>query len=449
MRKRILIFSLLITFSGMFAFLLVSASLYYRSSVQSSKQFLRVYMNAYDGKYSLDREGALLFSEALEGARVTFLDGRGNVLGDSETDGTLDNHADREEVKLAFTYGEGFAVRASDTVGQDMIYFCKYFEAYDCYIRIGIPTSAEWAIVAQSLPSVAGFLVADVLACLLLAWISTRFILEPVKKIARDAAENKIVSAGYGELKPVADILNERNRSIERQMKEIKEERRLAEKARASKDEFIANVTHEMNTPLTSIKGYAELLDAGGLTEEQKKTAYKTVLNQAERLTALIACMIGYSEIDSDGLPSYEVNVSALARETLSALKPYADKRKVTLIDEIEDNVTLQSRHERMSEVLGNLIRNAIRYNVEGGSVTVFLNAARLCVADTGIGISEENKEKVFSRFFTVDKSHGGKNGGFGLGLAVVKKICDCAGWKISLESKKGEGSAFTVAFDG
>ena len=202
-----------------------------------------------------------------------------------------------------------------------------------------------------------------------------------------------------------------------------------------------------MNTPLTSIHGYAELLDAGGMTAQQQKTAYKTILAQSERLTNLIACIINYSEIDSDELPSYEVDFSALAKETLCALKPEADKRNIVINEHIDDNVIIMSRHERLSRIFGNLVRNAVRYNKDGGSVTVTLTARGLTVEDTGVGISQENLDKVFSRFFTVDKSHNGKNGGFGLGLAVVKKICRKSGWEISVESKLGEGSKFTVRF--
>lgn len=202
-----------------------------------------------------------------------------------------------------------------------------------------------------------------------------------------------------------------------------------------------------MNTPLTSIHGYAELLDAGGMTDEQKATAYKTILAQSERLTNLIACIINYSEIDSDDLPAYDVDFSSLARETLCALKPEADKRNVSIVENIDDGVIIPSRHERLSELFGNLVRNAIKYNKDGGKVIVTLNRNNLIVEDTGIGIADENKDKVFSRFFTVDKSHGGKNGGFGLGLAVVKKICRKSGWKLSLDSTLGEGSKFTVTF--
>ena len=202
-----------------------------------------------------------------------------------------------------------------------------------------------------------------------------------------------------------------------------------------------------MNTPLTSIRGYAELLNAGGMNEKQKKNAYATIMAQSDRLTNLIACIINYSEIDSENLPSYEVDFSTLARHTLEALRPEAEKHGVTLNVEIADGVKISSRHELLTELLGNLTRNAIRYNKQGGSVTVSLDGKSLAVADTGIGIAEENLDKIFDRFFTVDKSHDGKNGGFGLGLAVVKKICRKSGWKLSVESKKGEGSKFTIEF--
>ena len=179
---------------------------------------------------------------------------------------------------------------------------------------------------------------------------------------------------------------------------------------------------------LTVIAGVttAALVLTEGVTtpiiEEQQAAAYKTILKQSERLTNLIACIINYNEIDNSDVPACDVDLSKLAREMLAVVKPEADKRQVTLIDDITDNVIVQSTHERMSEMVGNLIRNAIRYNKAGGSVKVTLNIDRFEVADTGIGISEENLSKVFSRFFTVDKSHSGKNGGFGLGLAMVKK---------------------------
>lgn len=446
MKWRIWLLSLGITFACLCVFAFAATQVYYQSSLDNSKEYLRIYMNAYDENFTRDEEGAKAFSEHLNGARVTIMDPQGNVLADSIAEDDLENHSDRSEIIDAVFGGEGFAVRKSSTLGKNMVYYCRNFDG-QYLVRIAVFIDSNWAILVKLLPNLLYFAALMLVLCAIIAFISTHFILTPVKKLAAEASNCVNVTSRYSELKPIAEILNERNRNIQRQMNEIQEEKELVEKSRMSKDEFISNVTHEMNTPLTSIHGYAELLSSGGMTEEQKNTAYRTILSQSERLTNLIACIINYSELDSDDLPPYEVNFSALARETLSALKPEADKRNITIIEKIDDNVVVMSRHERLSEIFGNLVRNAIKYNKDGGSITVTLNYRGLIVEDTGIGIAEENISKVFSRFFTVDKSHGGKNGGFGLGLAVVKKICGKSGWKISVESTIGKGSKFTVLF--
>lgn len=446
MRWRIWLLSLGIALLGVLIFGIGATQVYYNSSIDGSKDYLKVYMNEYTVEYTLDKQGADAFSLKLNGARVTFMDVHGKVIADSEADELEKNHSDRQEVKDAILKGEGFAVRSSSTLGKNMVYYCKNFN--DSFlVRIAVSTDSDWSIFVSILPQFAAFAGLMIVLCMVLAFVATYFILSPVKKLASQAAANDSVTTKYTELESVADILNERNRNIQRQMDEIRTEKELLEKARASKDEFISNVTHEMNTPLTSIHGYAELLSGGGLTKEQQAVAYRTILSQSERLTNLIACIINYSEIDSDDLPSYEVDFSALAKEILLSLKPEADKRNITIIENIEDKVIVSSRHERLNEVFGNLVRNAIKYNKDGGTITVTLNYGGLTVEDTGIGIAEENLDKVFSRFFTVDKSHSGKNGGFGLGLAVVKKICRKSGWNISVKSKLGEGSKFTVEF--
>lgn len=449
MRKRILIISLLITVFGIVIFSLASTQAYYASSVEQTKNHLPVFMNVFsEEEYSRDNEGAARFSARLNGARVTFMTADGTVTGESEAGGTLANHADRPEVAAAISRGEGYAVRASETMGKNMIYYCKAFgDAQPFLVRIAVYTDSEWALLAQSLPAVAVYLLIDILGCLVFTYIATYYILRPVEQLTREATRGGTVVTPYKEFQTVADVLNERNRNIEMRMLEIEQEKKLVEKAQNSKNEFIANVTHEMNTPLTSIKGYAELLSSGLLSDDQKQQAYKTITSQSERLTNLIACIINYNEIDSDDLPGYDVDASALAREMIAVVRPEADKRGIEIIEKIDDNVTINSRHERLTQLVGNLLRNAIRYNRDGGKVTVELTYRYLKVSDTGIGIAPENMDKVFSRFFTVDKSHGGKNGGFGLGLAVCKKICTRAGWRISVESEQGVGSLFTVDF--
>ena len=450
MKWRIWLVSLCVTLVSVVLFGIYATQVYYNSSMDDGKNYLKVYMNEFDAtEFSFDEAGAKAYSDKLNGARVTFMDAQGSVIADSATETPDLDHSTRPEIIEAISNGkngEGFAVRSSSTLGQNMIYYCKNFNG-EFLVRVAIFTDTGWLIFVKTLPTLVSFLAIMIGLCVVVAVVTTNIIVAPMKKLASDAVDNDSVTTSYPELEPIADMLNERSRNIKVQMTEIKAEKELVEKATVSKDEFISNVTHEMNTPLTSIHGYAELLDAGGMTDEQKATAYKTILAQSERLTNLIACIINYSEIDSDDLPAYDVDFSALARETLCALKPEADKRNVSIVENIDDGVIIPSRHERLSELFGNLVRNAIKYNKDGGKVIVTLNRNNLIVEDTGIGIADENKDKVFSRFFTVDKSHGGKNGGFGLGLAVVKKICRKSGWKLSLDSTLGEGSKFTVTF--
>ncbi len=220
--------------------------------------------------------------------------------------------------------------------------------------------------------------------------------------------------------------------------------------AARSKNDFIANVTHEMNTPLTSIRGFAELIAEGGIPPERIPGVAKTIIKQSDRLSNLIRSIINFSAIDSDELPDYEVDLTELVRETISSFEPKLSQKNISLKLDIANGVKVMSRRERLLEIFNNLVSNAIRYNKEGGTLTVTLTGGEhpaLSVADTGVGIAEEDKDRIFDRFYTVDKSHNGGGGGFGLGLAIVKKLCKRAGWKLSVESELGAGTEFKIEF--
>jgi len=219
-------------------------------------------------------------------------------------------------------------------------------------------------------------------------------------------------------------------------------------RAEKSKNDFIANVTHEMNTPLTSIKGFAELIGSGSLKDEKVKSATSIIISQSEKLASLIKSIINYSEIDSDDLPPYEINLSEILTDAIKVFEPQINNKSINLVTVIDPGVKVMSRYERINEIVGNLVSNAIRYNKEGGAIEVRLTKDSLVVSDTGIGISEQNLQRIFDRFYTVDKSHSGKGGGFGLGLAIVKKLCNKAGYTLLVESKEGVGTTFTVIFN-
>ncbi len=449
MRKRILLVSVLITFLCLIIFSFVSTQIYYNNSVEHSREYLKAYMNAYDESISLDGDGAKAFSQKLNGARVTFLNADGTVIADSASESISADHSDRSEVVAAVESGEGFSLRESDTLGEKMLYYCKKFDSV--LVRIAIPTESEWGIYAQSIPTIIWLLVLDGVACLIFAYFASNFILKPINELTLQARRGEKLVSKYEELQTIANVLNERNESISKDLMRIEEEKELVVQAKRSKDEMVANVTHEMNTPLTSIKGFAELLAGEGLSEEQRIRAVNIIRSQSERLSNLISEIIHYSEIDNDELPSYDLDFSALLKEAVKVFEPNLQEKKVALQTNIAEGVKVFSRHERITVIVNNLVGNAIRYNKEGGQIFVTLGKegenAKLTVSDTGMGISEENLDKIFSRFFTVDKSHNGQGGGFGLGLAVVKKLCRKAGWTISVQSKLGEGTTFTIVF--
>ena len=444
MKKRIMWLCFAITAAALIVFSVVSTEVYYNNSVGHAQTYLKAYLAAFDESRTLDRTYAEELSAALNGARVTFLAPDGAFLADSE-DADDASRALRPEVRDAIQTGEGAAVRSSATLGESFVYYCRRYES--CLVRVAVRTDSVWGIYVDSLPAIACFLAADALICLLITYLSAGFMLKPMEDLVRSAAKGERVSPASGELKPVADLINRMNDDTEKRVLESKAEREQVVAAQRSKDEFIANVTHEMNTPLTSIRGFAELLAAGALTGEKAKKASATILTQSERLQNLVASIINYSEIDSEDLPLYEVDASRIARETLAALSPEIAERKLVLLSEIRDGVVLMSRHERVTEIFGNIIRNAIRYNREGGSVSVLLTGEEFTVSDTGIGIAKEDLGRIFDRFFTVDKSHNGKNGGFGLGLSVVKKLCKKQGWPLTVESEPGKGSTFCIVF--
>jgi len=456
-KRRIFWISLCVMSIILLFFAFAASNLFYEERIESKRTELKHYVDIFSlSEYTWDDEGARLYSERLEAARVTFLDGKGNVIGDSKLK-ELSNHALRNEVQAAIQNGEGYVVRYSESSEAEMLYYCKVLErdgvgAPTKLIRISVKVISVWRAFADSIPAYFAFLAAGLILCIFFSYIATDYLIGPVRQLAKDAASSKEVSPKYPELKPIGEILNRRNEEVQAQFLELAKEKESAEKAQESKNEFISNITHEMNTPLTSIHGYSELLATGELDAEEVKNAAAVIVKQSERLSGLIAQIINYNRLDDRELSDVEVDLSSTVHEVLETLSPDIQKRKIRVTKEICADVKVTSRYERLHELVGNLVRNAIRYNKDSGEIFVRLDRTehdvpRLVVRDTGRGIAEENLERVFDRFFTVDKSHGGRDGGYGLGLAVVKKICRNYGWIIHLQSTLGEGSTFTVLF--
>ena len=214
------------------------------------------------------------------------------------------------------------------------------------------------------------------------------------------------------------------------------------------KREFTANVSHELKTPLTSISGYAEMIAEGIAAPADVPVFASRIQKESKRLLALISDIIRLSSLDegSGAEESEAVDLAEVADECRDVLLKSAQDHKVTL--EVRgDPLVVTGSRSLLSELVYNLMDNAIRYNKEGGSVTVETRGRTLSVEDTGIGIPEEHIPHIFERFYRVDKSRSKQTGGTGLGLAIVKHIAEKYGAATELSSREGEGTRISVTF--
>ena len=218
--------------------------------------------------------------------------------------------------------------------------------------------------------------------------------------------------------------------------------------------EFSANVSHELKTPLQSIIGYAELFENNLVKPEDSSKFIKNIKKESQRLVDLINDIIHLSELDEKEDVTFEnINLEEVISETISLLSSSAAKRKITLsfVNKAQ-NSCIKAVPSYVQEIVYNLIDNSIRYNKENGKVFISLKNLQngrleFSVEDTGIGIPKEDQQRIFERFYRVDKSHSRETGGTGLGLSIVKHAVQINKAKISLESNLNIGTTITVTF--
>ncbi len=215
--------------------------------------------------------------------------------------------------------------------------------------------------------------------------------------------------------------------------------------------EFTANVSHELKTPLTSISGFAEILQGGLVQPKDIQKFAGRIFDEAQRLIVLVSDVIKISQLDEGNVPyeSETVDLGEMAKTILDRLSPEAEKNHISL--QLEGTAQIQTVKPILEEVLYNLCDNAVKYNRKDGKVTVSIRQGEdsliLSVSDTGIGIPAGDQPRIFERFYRVDKSHSKEIGGTGLGLSIVKHGAAYLGAALSLESFPNEGSTFTLRF--
>ena len=399
-------------------------------------------LEAYGRMFAVEMNGEAETQSALhsleEDIRVTLVHADGTVYYDNFADpNAMDNHADRPEIRQALENGSGSDIRNSSTVDQSAFYYAVRLKNGDV-MRLAKEASNIWSVYFRSMPLI--MLLAAGMACvsLYLAHLLTARLVQPIERMTAHL-NNVSGVARYPELEPFMDM-------IEQQHEEILRSANM-------RVEFTANVSHELKTPLTSISGYAELIESGMAQGEQAKTFAAEIHKSANRLLTLINDIIRLSQMDAPmpDLKFEPVDLAQIAANTFEQLEMSARKADVTLQLDAKPAM-VEADRQMMDELLYNLCDNAIRYNVHGGSVKLEVRPVRdkviVCVQDTGIGISPENQEHVFERFYRVDKSRSKATGGTGLGLAIVKHIAVKHNAQIELESELGRGTKISVIFE-
>lgn len=370
-----------------------------------------------------------------ENTRVTLIDASGEVLYDSgKQEEHLENHLDRPEIQEALKTGNGHDVRRSETLDQDMFYYAVRLDN-GTVLRVSKNMETVFSTAMSILPMMGVVACCMVIFALLLAKWQTAKLIYPINHLnLAEPLENDM----YEELTPLLQSIDKQNRE--------------KDAVANMRKEFSANVSHELKTPLTSISGYAEIMKDGLVRPEDMKTFSERIYNEASRLITLVEDIMKLSKLDEGAveLEKEEVDFYMLTREICSRLAPQAEKRHVR-VEVTGEPVHYLGVRQVLDEMLYNMIENAIKYNKEGGLVSVWvgntLQGIKIIVRDTGIGIPKEEQERIFERFYRVDKSHSKATGGTGLGLSIVKHGALMHGAKIDVDSEVNKGTKMELIF--
>ena len=350
--------------------------------------------------------------------RITLIASDGSVLFESATDQPMENHLRRPEIQQAMKSGVGRDCRDSQTMGYETYYYAMLLPDGDI-LRVAQDSETIWSIYDAALPAIVLSCFLMMGAAAIIAGLLTKSLVQPVLKMTDDL-DHIQENVPYKELIPFAE--------------NIHSDRMLRENNEKMRQEFTANVSHELKTPLTSISGYAELIETGIAKPEDTPDFAHKIHVEASRMIQLVNDILQLSNLD---------NVSETgASPTMET---------VDLLDVARECV--EGSRSLLDELCQNLCDNAIRYNRPGGKVQIITACTRdghctLTVKDNGIGIPKEAQASVFERFYRVDKSRSKATGGTGLGLAIVKHIARIHNARIKLDSAVNEGTTITVIFE-
>lgn len=386
----------------------------------------------------------------VEEYRITWIDRTGAVLYDSKSDAVeMESHLEREEIEEAFDKGYGESVRYSTTLLERAVY-CARRLPDGTVVRLSIAQNTPVILIMGMLQPICLMIAVAFILSLVLASRLSKTIVKPLNELDLDMpdwcgtnrpAPKRHLSPGIEEYPEIAPLLNR----IAAQQEKIRQGEQM-------RKEFTANVSHELKTPLHTISGSAELMMNDMVAAEDIPEFSRRIYAEAGRMISLVEDILRLSHLDegAEGMQMEETDLCRLAEETLKTLEPAAGSGEVSL-ELCGEPVMVYGCRQLLMGIIFNLCDNAIKYNRKGGSVSVSVKAAEgeaeLVVSDTGIGIPDEHRERVFERFYRVDKSHSKEIGGTGLGLSIVKHAAMLHDARIEVESAVNEGTTVRVYF--
>jgi two-component system phosphate regulon sensor histidine kinase PhoR len=405
------------------------------------------------------------------GARLTWVDATGRVLGDSDSDPRgMDNHKARPEVAAALQGEVGSSLRMSPTLGIRLFYVAIPYQGGA--LRLAVPAAAVDAQVRAIrndvlLSTALAFLPIVILAAIFARYVSGRLgtIIDFTGELAEGNFRARLPGSPRGVLGALSTKLNETSEKLEFMLDRLETEHAELEKLENIRKDFVINVSHELRTPLASIQGYTETLLDGAIHDPANNLKFLNIIRQnTERLARLTADLLTLSRVELNQqefkFASYYVN--RILTDNLDGMRPIAERRGIQLVLQPSESASVPEGAEvfcdaeAVHQILTNLLDNAIKYTPDGGIVTV--GARQLApsgdpagrpefveffVRDTGSGIPSDDLPRLFERFYRVDKARSRALGGTGLGLAIVKHLTRSQNGEVRVESIVDKGSTF------
>ena len=389
--------------------------------------------------YELDD---ISYLESIEDSslRVTLIDLEGNVIFDNQLDESeMENHSSREEFKEAKENGYGISKRYSSSLLKTFYYVA--YKLDNNIIRVSKVADSTLYILFINLWPLYIVAIVLIICSILLGFLLSKKIVDPINNIN---LEHPLENNKYKEIEPLLI-------RIEAQKNELMKENEEVLNASKVRQEFTSNVSHELKTPLHVISGYAELIKEGIVKDSDVKEFGEKIYSEASRMSKLVEDIMKISKLESDKtIEKTQLKLKNIVVAIVDSLMIEADKKNVKFKLSLND-CSISGNYDSIYSLIFNLVDNAIKYNKTNGKITIKLqevsNNVILSVKDTGIGIPKEDLDRIFERFYRVDKSRSKDSGGTGLGLAIVKHSLIVNNATIKVESELKKGSTFTVTF--